>query len=63
MKAIYYKKSKTTKTIKDTALVVTLGTFLSKLGGMARQLVIAGAFGISASYDAYNYAYILPGFF
>jgi len=30
---------------------------------MARQLVIAGAFGISASYDAYNYAYILPGFF
>ena len=52
-----------TKTIKNIAFVVTLGTLLSKLGGMARQLVIAGAFGISASYDAYNYAYILPGFF
>ena len=52
-----------TKTIKKIAFVVTLGTLLSKLGGMARQLVIAGAFGISASYDAYNYAYILPGFF
>ncbi len=52
-----------TKTIKEVAFVVTLGTLLSKLGGMARQLVIASAFGISASYDAYNYAYIIPGFF
>ena len=52
-----------TKTIKEIAFVVTLGTLLSKFGGMARQLVIAGAFGISASYDAYNYAYIIPGFF
>ena len=51
------------KTIKKIAFVVTLGTLFSKFGGMARQLVIAGAFGISASYDAYNYAYILPGFF
>ena len=52
-----------TKTIKEIAFIVTLGTLLSKFGGMARQLVIAGAFGISASYDAYNYAYIIPGFF
>tara|TARA_Y100001968_G_scaffold300812_1_gene312588 strand:- start:94 stop:1701 length:1608 start_codon:yes stop_codon:yes gene_type:complete len=51
------------KTIKKIAFVVTSGTLLSKFGGMARQLVIASAFGISASYDAYNYAYILPGFF
>ncbi|MBW3041319.1 murein biosynthesis integral membrane protein MurJ [Prochlorococcus marinus] len=52
-----------TKTIKEIAFIVTLGTLFSKFGGMARQLVIAGAFGISASYDAYNYAYIIPGFF
>tara|TARA_Y100001968_G_scaffold272481_1_gene264721 strand:- start:317 stop:1924 length:1608 start_codon:yes stop_codon:yes gene_type:complete len=52
-----------TKTIKEIAFVITLGTLLSKFGGMARQLVIAGAFGISASYDAYNYSYIIPGFF
>ncbi len=52
-----------TKTIREIAFVVTLGTFLSKFGGLARQLVIAGAFGISVSYDAYNYAYIIPGFF
>jgi len=51
------------KTIKEIAFIVTVGTLLSKFGGMARQLVIAGAFGISASYDAYNYAYIIPGFF
>ena len=51
------------KTIKEIAFVVTLGTLLSKLGGMARQLVIAGTFGISVAYDAYNYAYIIPGFF
>ena len=51
------------KTIKQIAFVVTLGTLLSKFGGMARQLVIAGVFGLSASYDAYNYAYIIPSFF
>ncbi len=51
------------KTIKEIAFVVSLGTLLSKFGGMARQLVIAGAFGISGAYDAYNYAYIIPGFF
>ena len=51
------------KSIKEIAFVVSLGTLLSKLGGMARQLVIAGAFGISSAYDAYNYAYIIPGFF
>ena len=51
------------KSIKEIAFIVSLGTLLSKFGGMARQLVIAGAFGISAAYDAYNYAYIIPGFF
>ena len=51
------------KSIKEIAFIVSLGTLLSKFGGMIRQLVIAGAFGISAGYDAYNYAYIIPGFF
>ena len=51
------------KTTKEIAFTVTIGTVLSKFGGMARQLVIASAFGISASYDAYNYAYIIPSFF
>ncbi|WP_114993652.1 murein biosynthesis integral membrane protein MurJ [Synechococcus sp. UW179A] len=50
------------RSLKRIALVVTYGTLLSKAGGLIRQLVIAAAFGVGAAYDAYNYAYILPGF-
>ncbi|AII42291.1 membrane protein [Synechococcus sp. KORDI-100] len=50
------------RSLKGIALVVTLGTLLSKFGGLIRQLVIAAAFGVGAAYDAYNYAYVLPGF-
>ncbi len=50
------------RSLKRIALVVTMGTLLSKAGGMTRQLVIAATFGVGAAYDAYNYAYILPGF-
>ncbi len=50
------------RSLRQIALVVSSGTLLSKAGGMARQLVIAGAFGVGSAYDAYNYAYILPGF-
>ena len=51
------------RSLKNISLVVSVGTLISKLGGMIRQLVIAGAFGIGATYDAYNYAYVIPGFF
>ena len=50
------------RSLKRIALVVTYGTLLSKAGGLIRQLVIAAAFGVGSAYDAYNYAYILPGF-
>ncbi len=50
------------RSLKRIALVVTYGTLLSKAGGLLRQLVIAAAFGVGAAYDAYNYAYVLPGF-
>tara|TARA_B100000700_G_C15014243_1_gene842502 strand:+ start:31 stop:1641 length:1611 start_codon:yes stop_codon:yes gene_type:complete len=52
-----------TKSLRNIALIVSLGTLLSKAGGLLRQLVIAGAFGVGEAYDAYNYAYVLPGFF
>ena len=52
-----------TRSLKSIAAVVTSGTLVSKIGGLIRQLVIAGAFGVGAAYDAYNYAYVLPGFF
>ena len=55
-------KASMARSLKGIALVVTLGTLLSKAGGLVRQLVIAAAFGVGAAYDAYNYAYVLPGF-
>ena len=50
------------KSLKRIALIVAVGTLLSKLGGLVRQLTIAAAFGVGTAYEAYNYAYILPGF-
>ncbi len=43
-------------------LIVGAATLLSKLGGLVRQLALAAAFGIGPAYDAYNYAYVVPGF-
>ncbi|MFM9088231.1 MAG: murein biosynthesis integral membrane protein MurJ [Cyanobium sp.] len=48
--------------LKRIALIVVLATALSKVAGLFRQQVIAAAFGVGAAYDAYNYAYVLPGF-
>jgi len=50
------------QSLKRIALVVALATALSKLAGLVRQQAIAAAFGVGAAYDAYNYAYVLPGF-
>lgn len=44
------------------ALIVAAATVLSKLGGLLRQLALAAAFGVGPVYDAYNYAYVVPGF-
>jgi putative peptidoglycan lipid II flippase len=48
--------------LRRIALIVAVATALSKLAGLVRQQVIAAAFGVGAAYDAYNYAYVLPGF-
>jgi hypothetical protein len=50
------------RSLKKIALIVALATALSKVAGLVRQQVIAAAFGVGAAYDAYNYAYVLPGF-
>ena len=50
------------KSLKRIALIVAVATALSKVVGLLRQQVIAAAFGVGAAYDAYNYAYVLPGF-
>ena len=46
------------RSLKGIALVVTLGTLLSKVGGLVRQLVIAAAFGVGAAYDAVSYTHL-----
>ena len=50
------------KSLRRIALIVAVATALSKVAGLLRQQVIAAAFGVGAAYDAYNYAYVLPGF-
>jgi len=47
---------------KKNIITIFFGTFLSKFIGFIRQVFIAGAYGIGIAYDAYNYAYIIPGF-
>jgi len=48
---------------KNNIFSISFGTSLSKLAGCLRQIFIAAAFGVGLTYDAFNYAYIIPGFF
>jgi len=48
--------------LKNNVFSISFGTFLSKLAGCIRQIFIAAAFGVGITYDAFNYAYIIPGF-
>ena len=47
---------------KNNVFSISFGTSLSKLAGCLRQIFIAAAFGVGLTYDAFNYAYIIPGF-
>ena len=48
--------------LKKNVISISFGTALSKLAGCIRQIFIAAAFGVGLTYDAFNYAYIIPGF-
>ncbi|WP_288261741.1 murein biosynthesis integral membrane protein MurJ [uncultured Prochlorococcus sp.] len=47
---------------KNNVFSISFGTSLSKVVGCIRQIFIAAAFGVGLTYDAFNYAYIIPGF-
>ncbi len=47
---------------KNNVISISFATSLSKLAGFIRQIFIAAAFGIGVTYDAFNYAYVIPGF-
>ena len=55
--------AKPTRSLAGIAGIVAVATLLSKLFGLFRQQSIAAAFGVGVVADAYNYAYVIPGFF
>jgi putative peptidoglycan lipid II flippase len=55
--------AKPTRSLVSIAGIVAIATLLSKLFGLLRQQAIAAAFGVGVVADAYNYAYVIPGFF
>lgn len=50
------------RSLAKIASIVAAATLISKLFGLVRQQAIAAAFGVGAAVDAYNYAYVIPGF-
>lgn len=53
---------KATRSLTGIAGIVAIATLISKLFGLVRQQAIAAVFGVGAAVDAYNYAYVIPGF-
>lgn len=53
---------KPSRSLAGIAGIVAIATLISKIFGLVRQQVIAAAFGVGPAYDAYNYAYVIPGF-
>lgn len=53
---------KSSRSLVNIAGIVAVATLLSKLAGLVRQQAIAAAFGVGAAYEAYNFAYVIPGF-
>ncbi|MEM6754614.1 MAG: lipid II flippase MurJ, partial [Cyanobacteria bacterium P01_C01_bin.38] len=50
------------RSLKNIAGIVAIATLVSKLFGLLRSTCIAAAFGVGAVANAFNYAYIIPGF-
>ncbi len=56
------EQKKAARSLAGTAGIVAVATLISKVFGLVRQVAIAAAFGVGAAFDAYNYAYVIPGF-
>jgi putative peptidoglycan lipid II flippase len=50
------------RSLKNIAVIVAIATLISKLFGLLRSTCIAAAFGVDAVANAFNFAYIIPGF-
>ncbi len=51
------------KSLVSIARVVAIATLLSKVAGLARQQIVAAAFGLGTVATAYSYSYVVPSFF
>lgn len=56
------EERKAARSLASVASIVAAATLISKVFGLVRQQAIAAAFGVGAAVDAYNYAYVIPGF-
>lgn len=56
------EQKKAARSLAGIAGIVAIATLISKVFGLVRQVAIAAAFGVGAAFDAYNYAYVIPGF-
>jgi len=56
------EKPKPSRSLVGIATIVAVATLISKVFGLVRQQVMAAAFGVGPAIDAYNFAYVIPGF-
>ncbi|NMG05358.1 murein biosynthesis integral membrane protein MurJ [Brasilonema sp. UFV-L1] len=56
------QEQKVSRSVASIAGIVAVGTLISKVVGLVRQQAIAAAFGLGVVADAYQYAYVIPGF-
>lgn len=61
-KVLVSDSKKPSRSLAGIAGIVAAATLLSKVFGLLRQQAIAAAFGVGVAADAYNYAYVIPGF-
>ena len=55
-------ETKSTRSLAGIAGIVAAATLISKVFGLVRQQAIAAAFAVGPVADAYNFAYVIPGF-
>ena len=56
------KQRQPARSLVSIAGIVAFATLISKIFGLVRTQAIAAAFGIGEAANAYNYAYVIPGF-
>ncbi len=54
--------AKPARSLANIATIVAAATLISKVFGLVRQQAIAAAFAVGPVADAYNFAYVIPGF-